>query len=216
MSVKERLKAFIRHTGIRQSAFEARCGLSNGYVNSISVSISNDKLENISKEFRELNTVWLMMGEGKMIKGVSYNAVGLESELLNDPPEKYIPLIPVDAMAGDANGDNQIMEYETQKYLIPAFADADFLIQVRGNSMWPKYNSGDLVACKRIQTNSFFQWNKVYVIDTEQGALVKRVKRSKIENHILIVSENQSYEPFDLNNAEIRALAIVIGVLRLE
>jgi phage repressor protein C with HTH and peptisase S24 domain len=216
MSVKERLKAFIRHIGIRQSAFEARCSLSNGYINSISVSISNDKLENISKEFPELNTVWLIMGEGDMIKKKHYYDDNADDPVLSEPAEKYIPLIPVDAMAGDAAGDHQVMEYETQKYLIPAFSDADFLIQVRGNSMWPKYNSGDLVACKKIQTDSFFQWNKVYVIDTEQGALVKRVKKSKIENHILIVSENQSYEPFDLNINKIRSLAIVIGVLRLE
>ncbi len=131
--------------------------------------------------------------------------------------EQGIPLIPLDAVAGFCNGDTaQIMEYECEKYVIPSFRGAEFLIQVKGNSMYPKYASGDVVACKGLPLDTFFQWNKVYVLDSEQGVLIKRVKRGPDDEHITLVSENEQYDPFDLHKSDIRSLAIVIGVIRLE
>ena len=62
----------------------------------------------------------------------------------------------------------------------------------------------------------FFQWNKVYVLDTVQGALIKRVKAGHDKEHILIVSDNDRYEPFELHMSQIRSVALVIGVIRLE
>jgi phage repressor protein C with HTH and peptisase S24 domain len=97
------------------------------------------------------------------------------------------------------------------------FKGADFLVQVKGSSMIPKYNSGDIVACKRLPLNDiFFQWNKVYVLDTNQGALVKRIKKGRDEEHVLIVSDNEQYEPFELHKRKINGVALVIGVIRLE
>ena len=80
-----------------------------------------------------------------------------------------------------------------------------------------KYNSGDLVACKKLViTDIFFQWNKVYVLDTEQGALIKRVKKGSRDNYILLISDNQNYDPFELHLSKIFAVALVVGVIRLE
>lgn len=132
-------------------------------------------------------------------------------------PNEGIPLIPLDAMAGFATGEFQIMEYECERYNVPMFRGAEFLISVSGDSMTPKYNSGDVVACKTLPLNDlFFQWNKAYVIDTRQGALIKRIKRGCDDDHVLIVSDNPTYEPFELHRSKINAVALVIGVIRLE
>lgn len=130
-----------------------------------------------------------------------------------------IPLIPIDAMAGFGEGDIQVMDYETSMYKVPEFEElrTDFMIRVKGSSMYPKYSSGDTVACKKLNiSDSFFQWNKVYVLSTEQGAIIKRVKKGSDDEHILLVSENPSYEPFELHLSQIYAIAIVIGVIRME
>jgi phage repressor protein C with HTH and peptisase S24 domain len=82
--------------------------------------------------------------------------------------------------------------------------------------MYPKYSSGDIVACKRLPIDTFFQWNKVYVLDTDQGALIKRVSKANKPDLILIVSENIKYEPFELNRSQIYNIALVLGVIRLE
>ena len=130
-----------------------------------------------------------------------------------------IPLIPIDAMAGFGEGDIQVMDYETSMYKVPEFEElrTDFMIRVKGSSMYPKYSSGDTVACKKLNiSDMFFQWNKVYALSTEQGAIIKRVKKGSDDEHILLVSENPSYEPFELHLSQIYAIAIVIGVIRME
>lgn len=142
-------------------------------------------------------------------------------DMIPQGPEPYegIPLIPIDAMAGFGTGSIQVMNYDTERYRIPEFTElkVDFMIRVKGSSMYPKYNSGDLVACKKLNLHDvFFQWNKVYVLDTEQGALIKRIKKGKDQNHLLLVSDNPNYDPIDLHLHNVNALALVVGVIRLE
>lgn len=132
-------------------------------------------------------------------------------------PGEGIPLIPFEAMAGALTCEQTVLEYECERYVVPMFKGADFLIPVKGSSMYPKYSSGDIVACQRVSmSNLFFQWNKVYVIDTNQGALIKRIKPGSDKEHVLIVSDNEKYDPFELPLAAIHAVALVIGVIRLE
>lgn len=130
---------------------------------------------------------------------------------------KGLPLIPVEAIAGVLSGNSTaVMEYECDRYDIPMFRGADFLIYVSGDSMQPKYFSGDLVACKRLPVDTFFQWNKVYVIDSEQGVIIKRIRPGSDSRHVVLVSENAAYAPFELPLEKIYSIALVIGVVRAE
>ena len=67
-TVKQRLMEFIYFKGISQSRFERLCGMSNGYINNLKKSLGAEKLQNILKAFPELNTEWLLYGEGEMLK----------------------------------------------------------------------------------------------------------------------------------------------------
>ncbi len=174
-----------------------------------------------------INIDWLLTGRGTMLKSEPTPLMGDQDSLKEDDdspvavhtdnPKEGIPLIPINAMAGAMMGEQTVMEYECERYVVPLFKGAEFLIQVKGSSMYPKYSSGDVVACKRVpMTDLFFQWNKVYVLDTNQGALIKRIKRGSDADHILIVSDNKDYEPFELPLRCINNVAIVIGVIRLE
>jgi len=129
-----------------------------------------------------------------------------------------IPLIPVDAIAGLGNGDIQVLYRDADRYIIPEFnKKADFLIRISGTSMNPKYFNGDIVACKKVTLKSFIQWGKVYVMDTEQGAICKRIYPGKDPKTVQVVSDNKEiYPPFDMPVSAIRSLAIVVGVIRLE
>jgi len=132
-----------------------------------------------------------------------------------------LPLIPIDAMAGFGNGDIQVSENEvTDYYEVPLFEKrgAKYLISVAGNSMYPKYASGDLLACKPLKDLSFVQWGKPYVLDTEQGAIVKRLFENPEKKDVLICKSDNSefYPPFNLPVSAIYKVAIVVGVIRLE
>jgi len=131
-------------------------------------------------------------------------------------PGTGIPLIPINAMAGAFTDSQVVLELECERYVVPVFKEAEFLITVKGSSMIPKYNSGDIVACKRMPLDTFFQWNKVYVLDTEQGPLIKRVKKGTSDETLTIFSDNPKYEPFELPRTKIYHIALVVGVIRLE
>ena len=123
-----------------------------------------------------------------------------------------IPLLPFDAVAGYGSFDFQDTPVESF-YTIEELRGADFLIRVKGDSMSPKYNGGDIVACKKIEAITFWQWHKIYAICTRnQGILIKRVE--EFENNpafITCVSENRAYKPFQLHEDEIVSAALVIG-----
>ena len=126
-------------------------------------------------------------------------------------------MVPLSAMAGAFTGETSVMEYECERYVIPAFKGADFLIQIKGDSMQPTYYSGDLVACQRMPLNDiFFQWNKAYVLDTVQGPLIKRIMPGSDADHVLIVSDNSNYPPFELHKNQFNGVALVRGLVRLE
>lgn len=209
-TVKQRLMEFIGYKKIGQTKFEAEAGLSRGYLNKLRKEPSPSKIQNIISRYPELNREWLLNGEGEML---------VTTETYNNEPKQELPLLPVDAMAGALTGDNQgFMEYECERYLVPLFKGAEFLCRVQGNSMWPKYNSGDIVACKKVpMEHLWFQWGKSYVISTRQGVLVKRIEPSKNEGCVQICSENaDKYKPFELPVTEINGVAVVVGVIRVE
>ena len=131
--------------------------------------------------------------------------------------DEGIPLIPIEAMSGFGAGDVRVMDYDiTDRYVVPDFTDVDFMIRVKGNSMYPKYNSGDVIACKKLPLDTFIQWNKVHVLSTTQGAMVKRVLKSDKDDSWLLVSDNEAYPPFYIPKTDVHSIAIVVGGIWLE
>lgn len=135
--------------------------------------------------------------------------------------KKGIPLLPFDAFAGI--GDSSVIGVDfnaiTERYEIPLFNGflIDFMLPVRGSSMYPTYSSGDVVACRLINELLFVQWNKVYVIDSiSQGIMMKRLKKSEKEDNMICKSDNAEYGEFEIPKKDIRNIALVIGVVRLE
>ena len=235
-TIQERILQYLDLKEITPYRFCKDLGFSMGYLDKKG-AIGTDKYLKIIEYYNDLNANWLLTGEGEMLKPnikempplkrvakrVAFSEETKNTKnatILNEPTTDYegIPLIPIEAMAGFGTGGVQVMDYDTERYVVPEFTElnVDFMLRVKGSSMYPKYNSGDLVACKKLVLNDiFFQWNKVYVLDTDQGALIKRIKKGS-DDHLQIVSDNPSYEPYELHLSKIHAIAIVLGVIRLE
>lgn len=208
-----RLDSYLNYKGLNDNKLTVETGISNGLIGKARKrgSLSQDNISKILHKYSELDANWLLTGSGEMLKS------GIPIAISAENPTEGIPLIPVDAMAGYGAGESQVMEFESERFVVPTFRGADFLIQVKGSSMYPKYNSGDIVACKKLfMDDLFFQWNKVYVLDTEQGALIKRIDQGADPDHVMIVSDNEKYRPFALHKSKINAISIVMGVIRLE
>ena len=202
-------------------------------------------IKGIVENYSSLSPDWLLTGTGDMLRSsVTDKHEGTSKELrrMNEgtptddremterrprelPVAKQvvnggIPLIPIDAVAGFNGWDeNGVAELDCAHYDVPDFeaAHADFLIRVSGSSMYPKYSSGDILACRKIDEITFIQWGKIYVIDSRQGAMVKRLFPIEGDSAMLLCkSDNPNYPPFELPKEEIRSISIVVGAIRLE
>jgi SOS-response transcriptional repressor LexA len=192
---------------------ERKIGASKGVLSRAmqkSTDIQSKWIQLIVENYPQYNSEWLITGNGRMLK---------EDNIPIAVPNKQdagIPLLPISAFAGTFTEDMQVLEHECERFVVPSFKGADFLIPVKGSSMYPKYSSGDIVACKKLPLDTFFQWNKIYVLDTDQGALIKRIKQGSSGDTVLVVSENEKYPLFELHRSHIYNIALVLGVIRLE
>ena len=134
------------------------------------------------------------------------------------PAGKPIYLYDVEAAAGHGSFSEMISQDKViGTFNIPIFHNVDWMIYVKGASMYPKYSSGDVIACREITESRFIQWGKVYVVGTRyQGILVKRLFECQNSEYITAVSDNKEYKPFDIPKDEIFGIALVLGVVRLE
>ncbi len=68
----DRLIQFIEYSGMSARQFDLSIGAANGYTLRMKknhASIGSDVIENIIRTYPQLNVVWLITGEGKMLKG---------------------------------------------------------------------------------------------------------------------------------------------------
>ncbi len=217
---------FIESIGSSKKGFEDEVGLSRGNLSQWRNGVIPPKaLQKILDAHPELSQDWLLTGKGSMLysdhdydheeKTPAYNS-------RNDRPNKQasLPLLPMDCIAGYSGWDNAgVRLSDCPQYIVPEFinAQAEFLIRVSGSSMYPKYSSGDILACRKVQQITFIQWGKVYVIDSQQGVMVKRLFEDPSDHNCIICkSDNDNYPPFSLPKEEIRSLSIVVGVIRME
>lgn len=234
-TIHERIAICVKEFGNgKNTVFADKIGVSEGNIRGYIKGVvpKADVLEKIVRTC-EVSPEWLLTGGGGMLKRNVPQEINYASSDADERPvsidegtnkiriaqekEQGIPLIPLSAMAGALSGEVSVLEYECERYVVPAFNGADFLIPVKGNSMIPTYLSGDIVACQRVpMSDIFFQWNKPYVLNTSQGALIKRIKPGSDDAHVLIVSDNKEYDPFELAREDIYGVALVIGLIRLE
>ena len=234
MTKKERLEAIIAYySNGKPSVFARFLGVAPSTISSWLARDTFDS-ELLFAKCEMINPDWLLTGEGSMLKTIvndtiqrqcRYDADTMPTSQTaqNDQQpanRRTLPLIPIDAVAGYNGWDEPgISLIDCAQYDIPDFqaVHADFLIRVSGSSMYPKYSSGDILACRKVPEVTFIQWGKIYVIDSCQGAMVKRLFQIDDKpDHLLCKSDNTNYPPFELPKSEIRSLSIVVGAIRLE
>lgn len=223
-TIHERIALCVEFFGKgRNTIFAEKIGISEGNIRGYikGVQPKADVLEKIVRNY-EVSPEWLLTGEGDMVRTSLSTPIQSHHGQLRETFKlgEGIPLIPIDAVAGIPVVDNKGVNFaDCPHYIVPEFSQrgAQFLIRVNGDSMAPTYNSGDILACKKVEEIRFIQWGKVYVIDSSQDQLVKRPFECQEDTDCIICkSDNASYPPFLLPKSDIRSMSIVIGLIRIE
>lgn len=187
-------------------------------------------LADLTRVFPNLNFTWLLSGIGNIMVADTSDIkpqTNVKSLQLMEPKSAYItsiidktaiPLVDVRAAAGFGSASFAISESDIQAhYVVPDFEEINFMLRVVGNSMYPKYTSGDVIACRIVKNIQFIQWGKAYLVATgDQGLLIKRIMPTNDSKVIEMQSDNPAYPPFLINMSDIQGLALVVGTIRLE
>lgn len=137
-------------------------------------------------------------------------AIGVKIDAFVGP--KPVPYYDVDAAAGNVAIFNEDKtEYIKQYISVPAFADCDMFINISGNSMYPKYCSGELVALKKIEDRDVVAFGEAYVIVTKEQRFLKYIRKGSDKMHWTLCSEHNEYEPFEIPIKKVLHLYIVKG-----
>lgn len=140
------------------------------------------------------------------------------NRLEDDAPQEDAPsvlVIPYGARGGTI-GDfvDGVHEYDCERVTSP-IRGADYAMEVTGDSMSPEYPSGSRVLIKKVSP-VFIEWNEVYVLDTPNGAVIKRVRSTEDPDLVECVSINPAYQPYRVPVSFIRGWYRVLMVMALK
>ena len=211
-TVKDRTLEFIKFKGLTMKAFEQRCDLSTGYVTSMRKGYGSEKLNNVLTAFPELNREWLLYGEGDMLSSSSsaQPQPSVKNERVADDEAYKVPLVPISALAGSLNDFSLSVKRDDCETVISPIKDIDMAIKISGDSMEPEYPSDSQVFVKKINERAFLEWGRVYVLNTCNGIVIKRLMPTNDPNTVLCESINPKYPPFEVNLENVNGVYRVI------
>lgn len=127
---------------------------------------------------------------GYYLPNVSASA-GLENEMQNDELNK----IPV---------------------TIPGWEKDIVFINVFGDSMYPKFNAGEVIGVKPIEVQ-YLNYGYPYVVVLTNGdTYIKIVQPGTDKEHLLLVSVNEFYKPKEFHLSLIKSFYSIKGVIKKE
>ena len=227
VKIKDRLKLFLSEKNISEGKFEKLVGVSNGFVTKVGDSIRTVNLSKIKEKYPELNTTWLLTGEGDMLVNTEPKTERKSSGTPNGrrlgPDEDWgTPIFDISATAGGIDNINQLPEVPSFHVKVPGYEDCNFGMYVFGHSMYPTIETGSLILCRKINNKQLIMYGEIYLVRTADYFMVKRLQKSTEPGCVLCTSDNyeqrsndfKRFEPFDLPIDTILDLYLVKGIIK--
>lgn len=199
MAINEQLKNAVESIKfsfkIKQSEIAERLGVKSTYLSDMingRVPFSDSMKEKLYEVFSyntDEETESLMQGTQMYYGGEDFEM------------PTYVPLLPISAQGGSLNDFIVSVKDSDCERIVSPIKGADFAMTVAGDSMSPEYPSGSQILIKKINEKAFIDWGKVYVLDTCNGSVIKRVFPSddKDPSKVKCVSINPDYPPFEVS-----------------
>ena len=220
----DRFDKYMKYKGLNDNKVTIQLALSVGTLGKSRKSdrdLSDKVVEKILNFYTDLNRVWLLTGEGEMIKNnltpQQYYGGDTEKQKAGEPQMFIVPLMPISAKGGTLDEfSRSIMENDCEKVLSP-IKGADFAITVCGDSMSPDYPSGCHILIKKIEERAFIDWGKVFVLDTVNGTIIKKLMPvSDDPSKIKCISINPEYPPYEISLEYVRGIYRVLMCMSLK
>ena len=99
---------------------------------------------------------------------------------------------------------------------VPNFGRDVLFINVYGDSMYPKYKSGDIIGINPVDYVYLVFGHPYVIVFNNDDINIKYVRKGSDDQHVLLVSENANYEPREYPLSIIRAFYAVRGSFNKE
>lgn len=239
----DRIHDYIHYKGLSMRSFESQAGLTNGIISTAlkrKTDISWESVSKIVDTYKEIDIEWLITGNGQMLK-IDNEIIPIQPQLplvtqpvISAPEDLELPTTDEFEYVNNDNGGKIPVVHELafatidpedpgkiqgdDVYYIKEFRNADFLMRMQGDYMSPKYRSGDLLACRNVKEDCFYQWGRIYALLTcHQGLVIGRVYEH-FQNTIFVTVKpiNPDYPEWVVPIDEIARIALVIGSISLD
>ena len=210
--ISQTIKKLCKEKNISITELQKKCDLSKSFIYDLEKRSASPSCSKISKIADYLNcSVDYLLGrtDTPEINKINDKKPPIIEEI-NAPTQKTIilPFYRTPASAGTGNWlfDETPVEY-TNVPKTEKTSAADFMLEVRGDSMQPKFFDGDCVLVK--QTNSIYEGEiGVFILNNE--SYIKKMGRKEL------ISLNPAYQPIKLGEYDdIRCAGKVIGTVEL-
>lgn len=219
----DRFDKYMIHRGLNDNKVTIQLGLSVGTLGKSrkeNRDLSDKNIELILNCYTDINKIWLLTGEGQMLKSDSH----FNSEVTPVPENAYMMVEYADlrASAGRLGGGDVELLPETHRRLVPReYENGSFLVvRVDGDSMDDgtkrSLSDGDevLIAEKTGYRIDELPIRKtLFVITTREGNVLKQITEVNTdEGYIVCHSFNPRYDDFKIDIEDIFQIFIVCKV----
>lgn len=210
MEPREIINMLIEQYGGTQKAFSERIGVSQPTVASW---LAQNKLTRGGKMriLEALPGVEMAFLDGRRT-GLYVKAESASRDIYADLPEgaPFYHNLPASA------GQNYAGDYDpsVKRVVIPGSV-ADAFLPVKGNSMDPTLQNGDIVGIKEISSVQSIRPNGIYlIITTDNERMLKRIKSIDRGEELTLYSDNPDYSPFQVMKNQICGVYRVTNFIR--
>lgn len=201
------------------SNFADICGITKSILSRISQTTAQATLSKIESN-SDLNTEWLITGEGDMLNAQAKKMSKVRSSDIND---RLIPFYDVETTGGYNGRVSSSEEGALSGYIQPGgWFDGRETAAIRhvGDSM-TEYPDGCVLAVREVQEKRLLVPGRNYVIETREYRVTKRVQLGSRENTIMLYSSNSEkyedgrliHEPFEIDLEDVIHIYGVLGYI---
>jgi len=208
MTENQRLKIILDKLNFKtQKEFAQQLNIQQGSLSDIlrgRIRISNAIKDRLDLKFN-VNLTWLESGIGEPF---------LKKGPVVSESKEGVPYFDISL----SDTDTLLLEEEQADYFVnyKPFNDCTAYLPVYGDSMYPKYASGEIIAVREITNYEVLQWGEAYVVMTNEKAnylrSIKLVFEHQDKNKLILRSSNPNFKGDTVINKEsISSLYIIKG-----
>lgn len=188
----DRFDIYMKNSGLNDNKVTLQLGLTVGLIGKSRKEgrdLSDKVVEKILNFYTDLNRVWLLTGEGEMLRSGQLQT--------QEQSGTGVPFYDIDVTCGITESFADVREEPQFRINYAPLNDCDAAFPVYGDSMEPDFYAGDVVMVREIHNVDSMLWGEPYLIITNAACdnlrTIKNVYLSDDRRSFILRASNPRY-----------------------